>query len=160
MVFKILDASAFYAGVPFGAHENWNTTPEIYEEVKHIKKNHDILHTMIETGRLRIKEPKEESIQKAIRVSKKTGDFAQLSEQDISVLALSLEVNGEIITDDFAVSNVAKYLEIHVQPIMTRGIRDAGTWMHYCPGCKKNFKNQKQCPLCGTILKRKLLKRV
>ena len=159
MDFKILDASAFYAGVPFGANDDWHTTSLVYEEIKHIKKNQNVINTMIETGRLVIREPEQESIQKIIKESRKTGDFQQLSKQDISVLALSLETGGKIITDDFAVSNVAKYLKITVLPIMTLGIKDEGTWMHYCPGCKKNFKNKKECPLCATILKRKLLKK-
>ena len=159
MDFKILDASAFYAGVPFGANDDWCTTSEVYEEIRHIKKNQNILSTMIETKRLQIREPQKEFIQKAIDASKKTGDFQQLSKQDMSILALSLEVNGKIITDDFAVSNVAKYLKIIVLPIMTVGIKDEGVWMHYCPGCRKNFKNKKECPLCGTLLRRKLLKK-
>ena len=161
MDFKILDASAFYAGVPFGANDNWCTTFLVYNEIKHIKKGQDILNTMIETGRLEIRDPQKESIKKAISMSKKTGDYNQLSKQDISILALSHEIShSKIVTDDFAISNVAKYLSIDVLPIMTSGIKDQGIWIHYCPGCKKNYKkNYKECPVCATPLKRKLLKR-
>ena len=90
--------------------------------------------------------------------SKKTGDFNQLSKEDISVLALCLQMNGEIITDDFAISNVAKNLSLKVSPLMTSGIKDVGNWIHYCPGCRKNFPSGTECPLCGTKLKRKLVK--
>lgn len=89
---------------------------------------------------------------------KKTGDFNQLSKQDISVIALCLQMNGEIITDDFAISNVAKNLKLKVSPLMTSGINDVGNWIHYCPGCRKNFESGSECPLCGTQLKRKLIK--
>jgi len=41
---------------------------------------------------------------------------------------------------------------------MTQGIKDVGKWVHYCPGCRTNHTNKKECPVCGTPLKRKLLK--
>jgi len=156
---KILDASAFYAGVPFGADDEWYTTPPVLEEIRHIKKSHGALGTMIEAGRLRVREPGVDAGARAVRESKRTGDFRQLSRQDISVLALAVEMGGQIVTDDFAVSNVARSLGVGVLPIMTGGIRDEGTWVHYCPGCRKNFKNQKECPLCGTALRRRLVRK-
>ena len=112
----------------------------------------------MEAKRLKISDPDTEFIDKIKVASKKTGDFNQLSKQDISVIALCLQMNGEIITDDFAISNVAKNLNLKVSPLMTSGINDVGNWIHYCPGCKKNFESGSECPLCGTRLKRKLIK--
>ncbi len=159
MDFRILDASAFYAGVPFRSSSDCYTTTQVYDEIKHIKKHHDAIGTLIETNRLKIKEPSKESIQDAVNASKNTGDFPQLSKQDISIIALCIEMNGEIISDDFAISNVIKNLELKISPIMTRGIRDVGKWIHYCPGCRTNHANEKECPACGTPLKRKLIKK-
>ena len=158
MDFRILDASAFYAGVPFRSSEDCYTTSLVYDEIKHIKKNHDALGTLLETNRLKIREPSEESTSRAIKAAKDTGDFPQLSKQDMSVIALCIETRGEIITDDFAISNVAKNLELKISPIMTKGIKDVGKWIHYCPGCRTNHSSGTECPSCGTPLKRKLLK--
>ena len=158
MDFRILDASAFYAGVPFRSSNDCYTTSLVYDEIKHIKKNHDALGTLLETNRLKIREPDKESTNAAIKASKDTGDFLQLSKQDISILALCIEMNGEIISDDFAISNVAKNLGLKISPIMTQGIKDVGKWIHYCPGCRTNHNSGKECPMCGTPLKRKLLK--
>ena len=83
MDFKILDASAFYAGVPFRSTDVCYTTPLVYEEIRHIKKNHDVIGTLLETKRLKIREPSLESTKNAIKASKNTGDFPQLSKQDI-----------------------------------------------------------------------------
>ncbi len=157
MDFRILDASAFYAGVPFRSSEDCYTTSLVYDEIKHIKKNHDALGTLLETNRLKIREPDLESTKNAIKASKDTGDYPQLSKQDISIIALCIELKGQIISDDFAISNVAKNLGLKILPIMTRGIRDVGRWIHYCPGCKTSHKIGKECPMCGTPLKRKLL---
>jgi len=156
--FRILDASAFYAGVPFRSSNDYYTTSLVYDEIRHIKKNHGALEILLETNRLKIREPDKESTEAAIKAAKDTGDFPQLSRQDISIIALCIEMNGEIISDDFAISNVAKNLDLKISPIMTQGIKDVGKWIHYCPGCRTNHTNGKVCPVCGTPLKRKLLK--
>jgi len=156
--FRILDASAFYAGVPFRSSNEYYTTSLVYDEIRHIKKNHGALEILLETKRLKIRDTDSESTQVAIKAAKDTGDFPQLSKQDISIIALCIEMNGEIVSDDFAISNVAKNLGLKISPIMTQGIKDVGKWIHYCPGCRTNHTNRKECPVCGTQLKRKLLK--
>ncbi len=158
MDFRILDASAFYAGVPFRTSNDCYTTSLVYDEIKHIKKNHDALGTLLETNRLKIREPDTDSTKAATDAAKNTGDFTQLSKQDLSVIALGIELDGEIISDDFAISNVAKNLGLKISPIMTQGIKDVGKWVHYCPGCKTSHESGKECPMCATPLKRKLLK--
>lgn len=159
MDFRILDSSAFYAGVPFRSSDECYTTSLVYDEIKHIKKDQDALGTLLETNRLKIREPDKDSVNAAIKASKDTGDFQQLSKQDISIIALCIEMSGEIISDDFAISNVIRNLGLKISPIMTQGIKDVGKWVHYCPGCRTNHTKGKECPICGTVLKRKLLKR-
>lgn len=158
MDFRILDASAFYAGVPFGSANDCYTTSLVYEEIKHIKKNQDALGTLLETNRLKIMDPDKESTNVAIASAKETGDFPQLSKQDISIIALCISLKGEIISDDFAITNVAKNIGLKISPIMTNSFQDVGKWVHYCPGCRTNHTTGKECPMCGTPLKRKLLK--
>lgn len=158
MVFRIIDASAFYAGIPFSSSNEFYTTSLIFDEIKHIKKNHGAIDILLATNRLKIQDPSSEFIDIAIEESKKTGDFNQLSKQDVSLIALCLQLKGELITDDFAISNLAKNLDIKVSPLMTSGIKDVGIWILYCPGCRKNFDSGSECPSCGSILKRKLIK--
>ena len=160
MDFRILDATAFYAGIPFGSSSECYTTSLVYDEIKHIKKSQEVLETLIETNRLKIRDPKPEFIEAVMKESKKTGDYQQLSKQDLSVLALCIDLGGQIISDDFAISNVAKNLGLSISPLMTQGIRDVGKWIHYCPACKINHKSGNECHLCGTPLKKKLLKKV
>ena len=159
MDFRILDASAFYAGVPFRSSSDYYTTSLIYDEIRHIKKNHGALEILLETNRLKIREPDQKSTEVAVKAAKDTGDFPQLTKQDISIIALCIEMSGEIISDDFAISNVVKNIGLKISPIMTQGIKDVGKWIHYCPGCRTNHTNVKECPVCGTLLKRKLLKK-
>lgn len=154
----MLDASAFYAGIPFGSEIECYTTPLIYDEIKHIKKNHDALGILLETKRLQIIEPEKKYIDLVTKMAKVTGDFQKLSKEDMSSIALCLQLNGELITDDFAISNVTKNLGLTVQPLMTAGIKNVGNWVHYCPGCHKNFERSSECPICGSPLRKKLLR--
>ncbi len=158
MDFRILDASAFYAGIPFGSSSKYYTTSLIFEEIKHIKKNHDAIGLLLETKRLVVIDPKTDSTNFVISSAKKSGDYDELSKEDISSIALCHELKGELITDDFAVSNVAKNIGLGVIPVMTSGIKTTGVWVHYCPACKKSFSNATVCSLCGTRLRKKLVK--
>ena len=158
MVSRILDASAFYVGIPFRSQIECYTTPQVYDEIKHIKKNHDALGILIETKRLKIIDPETKYKDLVVKMAKATGDFRNLSKEDISSIALCLQLNGEILTDDFAISNVSESLGLKAIPLMTAGIKDKGKWVYYCPGCHKNFSESTECPICGNSLRKKLLK--
>ncbi|CDI05278.1 NOB1 family endonuclease [Candidatus Nitrosotenuis uzonensis] len=159
MGFRIYDASAFYAGIPFASPELGHTTSLVFEEIEHIKKCHGAIEILIQTGRLKIMDAEPQSIKVVVDMAKKTGDFQELSKADISAVALALQTGGHIVTDDFAVSNLAKNMKISIHPVMTNGIRDVGRWRHYCSACKKEFTAVNACPICGNRLTRKLLKR-
>ncbi len=158
MAVRVLDASAFYAGIPFGSPEQHHTTQLILDEIQHIKKSHEALRTLIETRRLIVREPDSGFVSKIRVRARESGDMQELSEGDVSILALCLELQGQIITDDFAVSNVAASLGIKTLPVMTSGIRNAGRWIRYCTGCKAQFPEATRCPRCGNPLKKKLLR--
>lgn len=153
----VLDASAFYAGLPFRSGERFVTTPEVFDEVRHIKRSHGALALLLQTGRLSIEESGRTAAKRVSEAAARTGDSKEISSQDASVLALCLETGGRLVTDDFAVSNVAKSLQIDVLPVMTRGISRVGRWIHYCAGCHKTFDDAVECPLCGNALRRRLL---
>ncbi len=89
MDFRILDASAFYAGVPFRSSEDYYTTSLVYDEIQHIKKNQGVLGTLLETNRLKIREP-EGTINSGckLKLQKRQVIFHSLSKQDISIIAL------------------------------------------------------------------------
>lgn len=138
--------------------EQYHTTPLIFDEVQHIKKNHDALETLIQTKRLMIREPEAEFINHIKNKAQQSGDLRELSKEDISILALCHQLRGELVTDDFAVSNVASILGIKISPVMTSGIKDVGRWIYYCAGCAMQFSKTSECPQCGNPLRKKLLK--
>jgi len=154
LAFRILDATSFYAGIPFSSNEVSYTTPLVFEEIKHIKRNQGAITVLIESNRLKIVEPEKKFIQLAKNKSEETGDYQHLSKEDISVIALCLQMDGELITDDFAVSNVAKHLSLKVSPIMTKGA-DKIKWTYFCSACEASFSNASICPICGNKLMRR-----
>ena len=75
-----------------------------------------------------IHDPEHQFIITVNNAAKKSGDFPNLSDEDISTMALSLQLEAELVTDDFAVSNVAKNLGIKIVPVMTSGIKNVVIW--------------------------------
>jgi len=158
LAFRVLDSSAFYAGIPFSSNEPSYITSLIYGEIEHIKKDHEAIQIFIETKRLMIRDPEHRFIITVNDAAKKSGDFPNLSHEDISAISLSLQLEAELVTDDFTISNVAKNLNIKVIPLMTSGIKNVIIWKYYCPGCKTNFSKVTECPRRGNRLKRKPMK--
>ncbi len=159
MAFRILDATSFYAGVPFSSQEQSFTTPLVFEEIRHIKKSHDAVQALIDLERLKIIEPEKKFTELVLEKADQTGDLPDLSKGDISVLALGMQLRGELVTDDYTVSNVAKHLSLRVIPIMTKGISRVLESVYFCPACNKEFKKMSDCPICGSKLRKRSSKR-
>ena len=135
------------------------TTSMVYEEIQHIKTKQGVLEMLQQTNRLQIRDPSEENIIIVKNISIKTGDNSTISKQDVSIIALALENDIKLITDDYEVTNVAKQLKIKTTPLMTQGIKTVGKWISYCSTCGKEFPKEKECPICGNKLNRKLIKK-
>ena len=132
------------------------TTQAVFNEVKHIKKSHYAIEALIDASNLRVIDPDNDSIEKAKTTAKKTGDFPELSKADISIIALALQLNAVLVTDDYAVANVATTLKILVESSSSKGIKETRKWIAYCSACGRAFgPNAKECPLCGNRLRRK-----
>jgi endoribonuclease Nob1 len=157
----VLDAGAFYAGTSFlSSNEQMYTTSAVLEEVRHIKNQFYALEALRDSGRLVIQDPEPNQIEIVLRASAKTGDRSSLSEADVSILALAIQLRKPLVTDDYAVANVAAVLNIEVKPATVgKEIRETRRWIYYCSGCSKSFNSgDKECPLCGNKLKRKFKK--
>ena len=154
----VLDSTAFYAGIPYQGNGRYYTTYLVLEEVKHHNVGFSLIHT-----RVQVTEPSPESINRVKTTAVKTGDIGALSQTDISLLALGLDMmNGaggvNLVSDDFAVRNVAEVLSIPLAPTSMKGGEwKTMTWKIYCRGCGKTYTNPKLtvCPVCGTQLVRK-----
>ena len=153
---RALDAGAFYAGIPFLSSGSYCTTQAVFDEVKHIKKSHGAIEALIDAGSLQVIDSDKDSIEKAKVAARKTGDYQKLSQADFTILALALQLETTLLTDDYAVANVAAALKIPVESSSSKGIRETRKWIAYCSACGKAFgPTAKECPLCGNKLRRK-----
>ena len=117
----------------------------------------------IENRKLTVRSPKSSVFQEIQEASRKVGDMRYLSEADLQVLALALELKGRglsplIVTDDYSIQNVANKIDVKFTSLMTFGIKFRFKWILYCPACFRKYPSDykfKSCEVCGTELKRK-----
>lgn len=151
-----LDAGAFYTGVVFmSSAGRYYTTQAVFDEVKHIKKSHGAIEALLESNTLQIVNSDRKSIDKVVAAAMRTGDYQKLSEADISIVALALQLEIVLVTNDYAVANVATTLKIPVKSVASKGISHTRRWIAYCSACGRAFgPNAKECRLCGNRLRR------
>ena len=164
----ILDASAFIAGFdPLSVAEEQYSVPGVRRELVSNSLPSVRFKTAVEGGRLKVEAPTSRSLRRAREASRTVGDARFLSDADLQVLALALELKDEgydphIVTDDYSIQNVADQLGIDFAPLMTLGIRFRLEWILYCPACHRKYPPDyrfKSCEICGTELRRKPLKK-
>ncbi len=85
------------------------------------------------------------------RRPRSTGDSRRLSETDIEVLALALELGYQIVTDDYSIQNLATVLGVPFRGLDQKGIGAVFEWEARCKGCGKRFPAAvKECDICGS----------
>jgi UPF0271 protein len=156
----IIDTSAILSGITINFNnEIMISTPGVSKELKIEKKDYQTFQYLIEKG-LSICNPTNESINFIKNISIKTGDIDRLSDVDIEILSIALDLKKDtckeviILTDDYSIQNVANYLDIKFYSINQKGITKRFIWNRRCRGCGKYFKeNIKICPICGSETK-------
>ena len=160
----VLDTSAFIAGFdPLAVPERQYTVPEVRRELASGSMPWMRFNAAVENGKLVIRKPKDSFTQEILEASKKVGDMRYLSEADLQVLALALELksrgsNPLIVTDDYSIQNVANKIQVEFTSLLTFGIKFRFKWTLYCPACYRKYPSDykfKVCEICGTELKRK-----
>lgn len=151
---KILDACGIlHSDLDYSAGEYYITNSVVAEIMNETAKA--MVDNGIRRGNLKIRDPKVESIARAKEAAKKTGDVGKLSDADLDVLALALESGAEIISDDYAIQNVAASLRLKYQTTAKEGIQKEYVWEKICPGCGlKHSPDFDRCEVCGSKLKR------
>ena len=163
----VIDTSALVGRLCYAAAEvQLATTPSLVEEMKR-KRLDSTIQMLLSSGKLRIIEPTPSSINAVVAAATTLGDLQYLSEPDQQLLALALDLikqgyHAVVLTNDYAIQNIASALSIKFRPAGERGIREIIKWKTYCPGCSGLFPKRtkgEMCPHCGTPLKRKAVKK-
>ena len=151
----IIDTSAILSGKINIASDDYVFPDSVISEIR--KGN---LKTIIESiDNIRIEIPENKYIGEVITFAKKTGDYYVLSRTDIEVIALALQLNATIVSDDYAIQNVAKLMGLKYSGAGIDTIKKEIKWKYRCTGCHKIYKNYIEiCPICGHKTKRYIKK--
>ena len=126
----ILDSSAILSGKYNSADHEFYTSPSISQELEKSDMN-EKFNYMIDAG-LRIMAPSRNSLQTVRSGAEKTGDIHRLSELDLELLSLALELDGVILTNDYSIQNLASELNIRFLSLSEEGITNVITWHYQC----------------------------
>jgi UPF0271 protein len=147
----ILDASVFFSELhPEG---ELFTTPSVCDELKDIRSKGNF--EKLSASGLRGISPGQASIERVTAAAKTSRDAGVISPTDTDLLAVTLELEGILYTDDFAIQNVATVLGVKTHPIAQRKARRVH-WKYRCAGCGRYYDHDGECPVCGAMVRRKL----
>jgi len=146
----VLDASFFIEqkDPPEGAV----TLPEVRDELRDSTAFR--FDALVGSG-MSLESPSEESIIEVRTVAKDTGDADVLTGVDIRLVALAYDLDKPLVTDDYAMQNVASRLGIETHGAGKDEIDEERDWRFQCIGCGRVYEKKVRCEVCGSETTRK-----
>ncbi|MBQ8179349.1 MAG: nucleic acid-binding protein [Candidatus Methanomethylophilaceae archaeon] len=142
----VLDSSAFFSmeSLPDEEHA---CPPGVIRELE----NHGDPRLALWGDMVRVSDCTGESMERVRDAAGRSGDLGRLSPVDLSVLALALDLDATIWSDDYSIQNVARIMGIGFRPVGMKGIQKVVRWNYQCIGCGKWYKERMpDCPICGS----------
>jgi len=147
----VLDSSAFIH--EYHTDEPVASIPLVREE---LEDESAYRFDALEGSGMHLHIPDEETVERIERAARETGDVGELSETDVRLVSAAFELDGRLVTDDYAMQNVAEKLGVSVEVIARDGIEEQRDWRFQCSGCGREFDEEHdRCPICGSDLSRK-----
>ena len=141
----VLDSSAFIN--EFHTDGDIATIPAVREE---LEDESAYRFDALEGSGMHLHIPDGETVERIERAARETGDLETLSRTDVRLIAAAFELDSRLVTDDYAMQNVA------VEVIDREGIDEQRSWRFQCQGCGREFdEHHDRCPVCGSDLSRK-----
>jgi UPF0271 protein len=148
---QLLDSSAFIH--EYHTDERTASIPAVQAE---LEGEHAFRFDAMEGSGMHIHVPDEETVARVTRAAAETGDDGELSDTDRRLIAAAFELDAELVTDDYAMQNVAAHLDVDCSIIAREGIEEQRNWTFQCVGCGREFDDDRdRCPICGSDLTRK-----
>jgi len=147
----VLDASAFIH--EYHTSDEMASVPAVEEE---LEDESAYRFDAMEGAGMHIHIPAANTVETIERAAVETGDGEELSDTDVRLIAAAFELDGTLVTDDYAMQNVAEHLGVVVEAIARDGITEQRNWRFQCQGCGREFdEHRDRCPICGSDLSRK-----
>lgn len=157
-VFIRLDFPALIESKDF-SHIEFKTVPSIIPELKDFRSKTNF-NLMKESGLLKIQEPEAKILHKLIRKIRSIDPQTTLSLVDIDILALTIELNGSLMSNDLKIQNIAAHLGIPIKTLGGKRIDYLERWHLKCRSCGRISEvDSKSCNHCGGHLKKIRMKK-
>ena len=155
----VLDTSAVIAGlVPGLVGVRQVTVEEVLEEARDLCSKLE-LETAVVTGGVRVLEPSARALEEVRGKVAHTGDVVSATDAKLLALALDLKRAGEepeVVTDDYAIQNLASLLGLPYRRIAAPGIKEILRWEMVCQACGRRYPPPLlECEACGSKLARR-----
>jgi UPF0271 protein len=149
----VLDTSALLAGRPLGPGEDTVVPSAVLAELRPGGRDRRHLDHLLAAG-ARLVEAAPADQARVRDEAKKGGEIGRLSAADIDVLAVALELAGEVATDDYTVQNLARRLGVPIRGVQQDGITEEYRFVPRCTGCRRILDAPRdECPVCGSPVK-------
>ncbi len=146
----VLDTSALLSGKTFEG--DLFISPGVLRELRRQGMTPQLDNFIV--AKVRTLSPGKASLEKIQVKADETGDTKRLSPVDVELLALAIELEATIVTDDYSIENIAKALSIPYMAVMMPPIKEEVHWKYRCKGCLRYWPEwHKACPVCGARLK-------
>ncbi|MBR9706844.1 MAG: hypothetical protein GOV15_00210 [Candidatus Diapherotrites archaeon] len=161
----VLDAAAFINTdiFQFGT-DKFMTTSHVFRELKDARSMEMAESALI--GRMLIvKECSDEGLSEARKAAVESSDLPELSEADLSILALCFDLKRanrsfKLLTDDRAVQNVSRLSGFEFVSISEEPIKEVIKWGYQCPRCKRVYNSKPNFGVCTVCAKPVVKKKI
>lgn len=159
----VVDTSAFLLNNALRYLQDYYcfTVPKVIDEVKTLR-HRAYVEVLLDSKALNVMEVAEDCLKEVVEAAKKSGDISSLSEADLELLALALQLKRQgldpiLVTDDYTVQNLASHFRIRWRNIRARGIEMRIRWRYRCTACGRvYYEFLEECTICGHKLKREV----
>jgi len=142
MTKHVIDANVLIHGsgveLPF---TDMITVPEVTKELESAAAQ-----TRFEAHEIELREPEDRYVEQVEEQAGKMGQ--EFSEVDTRLLALALQLDAVLVTDDYGMQNVAAELSVSYEGFLKEEIEGSQEWEKVCSRCGKVVEGDR-CRRCG-----------
>ena len=116
----VLDSAAFINDSVFEREEDCFTVQDVLDELKDFKSKH-LAEAALASGKLKISFVNPVSFALAEKLAEEVGSLNHLSDADLKVVALAIQLNAKVVSDDFTVQNLCAHIGLKYEGVL-RGV--------------------------------------
>ncbi len=118
----VLDSAAFINDSVFSRDEDCFTVQEVIDELKDFKSK-QLAEAAVASGKLKISFVNPVSLKIVENIADEVGSLEHLSEADLKVVALAVQLNAKVVSDDFTVQNLCAHIGLPYEGVLRGEIK-------------------------------------